>query len=226
MFLNIIPSRSGSKRIKNKNLIKIDGGSFLDKTILISLKIKDSYTLVSSDSENYLKKAEKISNNIFLHKRSKKNSRDKSTDFDYISEVIKYTNNLDIKYKFINILRPNVQIRRIHEINRIIDYFKKTKFDSLRSVSVVPTEFHPLNVYKQDNIKIKKYIPNFNFFRSQELSTTYSPNGYLDIINKNDVRAGKIFNNKNCGFFTNTHEFFDIDTNQDLKNFRKFYSRL
>ena len=49
-YLTLIPARKNSKRIKNKNLIKINGVSLIDRTIAAALKIKN-FIIVSTDNE-------------------------------------------------------------------------------------------------------------------------------------------------------------------------------
>ena len=55
-----IPARSGSKSIKNKNIIKLNGIHLIGYSIKFSKKIKKvSKTIFSSDSKKYLKIAKK-----------------------------------------------------------------------------------------------------------------------------------------------------------------------
>ena len=48
-----IPARSGSSRIKNKNLKKINGKTLLEISIKKCLKTKLGDVVVSTDSQNY-----------------------------------------------------------------------------------------------------------------------------------------------------------------------------
>ena len=92
----VIPARSGSKTIKNKNIIKILGHPLFAYSIGIAKKSKFIDKVVfTSDSNHYLNLASKYKPDI-LHKRSKKNSSDKATDLDFLKEIINY---LDKKEK-------------------------------------------------------------------------------------------------------------------------------
>ena len=52
----IIPARSGSKRLKNKNLLKLENKTLVERTIIFSQKVKDvDKIIVSSDHEDILK---------------------------------------------------------------------------------------------------------------------------------------------------------------------------
>ncbi len=86
-FLCIIPARSGSKGIKNKNIKKLDGVPLIGWTIKDCLKIKRfNKVIVSTDSKKYAKIAISMGAEVpFL--RSKKNSQDKSEDIDFLKEI-------------------------------------------------------------------------------------------------------------------------------------------
>ena len=76
--LAIIPARSGSKGIKNKNIKKLNGKPLINWTIETCLKTKlINYVVVSSDSNNYLDIANKykISQCILRPKISGDNSQ-------------------------------------------------------------------------------------------------------------------------------------------------------
>ena len=56
----LIPARSGSKRLKNKNIRLINGKPLIAYSIIQALKLKDiDYVIVSTDSKKYAKIAEK-----------------------------------------------------------------------------------------------------------------------------------------------------------------------
>ena len=87
--LAVIPARSGSKRIKNKNLQKIGKKSLLENCIEKCLSSKIFKEIhVSTDSEFFLNKIKKYKlKNNFL--RPKILSDDKSPVFDVLKYVIK-----------------------------------------------------------------------------------------------------------------------------------------
>ena len=61
LIYSLIPARSGSKRIKDKNLLKINGKTLLEISIKHSLKTKEIHkTFVSGLSMRGLQQARKI----------------------------------------------------------------------------------------------------------------------------------------------------------------------
>ena len=84
----LIPARSGSKGIKNKNLQKIGNYSLVARAILTSKKSRSiDRTFLSTDSIRIKKEGIKFNAEVpFL--RSKKNSRDISNDYDVVREFL------------------------------------------------------------------------------------------------------------------------------------------
>ena len=86
----IVPSRSGSKRFKDKNIY-----SFLNKPLFfhsINFAKKLSFVdkiIFSTDSEKYIKIAKKY-NNIFIHKREKFSSSDVAMEENVLNDLKKF----------------------------------------------------------------------------------------------------------------------------------------
>ena len=83
-FLAIIPARKNSKRIKDKNLLKINNKTLVEIAILESLKSKYiDKIIVSSDSPRINKISSKF-NCVPLKERPKSLSKDNSKTIDLI----------------------------------------------------------------------------------------------------------------------------------------------
>lgn len=88
--LAIIPARSGSKGLKNKNIKLLDGKPLLAYTIeaAIDSGVFDE-VMVSTDSEEYAKIAIEYGAKVpFL--RSQENSKDTSSSWDVVFEVLEF----------------------------------------------------------------------------------------------------------------------------------------
>ena len=80
-IIAIIPARSGSKGLKNKNIKKLNGIPLLAYSIIIALKVKGIKKVIfSSDSKKYINVAKKYGCKFFHH-RSKKISHDNASEF-------------------------------------------------------------------------------------------------------------------------------------------------
>ena len=127
--LIIIPARRNSKRVKNKNLIKVLNKPLIFWTINYAKKFnKKNYDIVVSSDCNKVKKIcdkEKVN---FL-KRPKRIS----DDYTSMHEVILHAKNFKKQnYKYIILLQPTSPLRKLSLLNRSIKILNDEKsFDSL-----------------------------------------------------------------------------------------------
>lgn len=222
-ILAIIPARSGSKGIKNKN-IKI----YNDKPLLvhsIDIAIESKYiseVIVSTNSSEYKKIAESHGA-LVPYLRPEEISLDLSTDFEYLKYHIDWciSNGKKIPDLIVQ-LRPTYPNRNIKILNETINIMINNydKYDSLRTV--VKFEKSPFKMYriKDDNLiplfkKIDDIDEPYNQCR-QILPDTYLHNGYIDII-KSDIinKYNSVTGNKIYPYIMNTEETNDIDTLED-----------
>ena len=84
----VIPARSGSKSIKHKNLIKINGKTLINIAVSKAVKSKlFSKVLISTDSKEYADEALKYGADI-LELRPKKLANDKTTLALVLQDII------------------------------------------------------------------------------------------------------------------------------------------
>ena len=117
MFMNkkilaLVPARGGSKGIKLKNIRRINKLSligytskFIDKCNFFDEK------LLSTDSNKIVNEANRFKFKIF--KRSTNTSKDYTSDFEVISEVLNHSEIYKKKYDYIIYLQPTSPIRKI-----------------------------------------------------------------------------------------------------------------
>ena len=136
-ILAIIPARSGSKSIKDKNIVYYKGKPLIYHTIKAAIKSKlINRVIVSTDSKKYKKISEKFGAEVpFL--RPKKFSTDHSLDYDYVLHATKFFFKKKYYPDLIVLLRPTTPNRQISIIDKGIKLFIKNfkKYDSMRSVS-------------------------------------------------------------------------------------------
>ena len=128
-IIAIIPARSGSKGIKNKNLKLLGGKPLLGLAVQQCVKSKlFSKIYLSTDSEKYAKIGKKFGP-IEIILRPKKISSNISSDYLMIHHAIK---NINIDYDFIAHIRPTSPLRKINQLQKAIRVFKRSNFSSLR----------------------------------------------------------------------------------------------
>ena len=212
----IIPARSGSKSIKDKNIVNFRGKPLIAWSIeqcFKSKKIDEVY--LSTDSEKYANIAKKIGLEKIIF-RPKSISNDKSTDFEFIKHFIE---NIKTNHEIIAHIRPTTPIRNVTLLDKIISFFiKNNKYTSLRTIHENPEtaykSFELSNKYLKPLKGIKKTMDQLNSPR-QSFSKTYSANGFVDLYRKEFViNKNKLFGNKVIGY--KTPFTMEIDSKAEL----------
>ena len=217
----VIPARSGSKSIKDKNITPYRGKPLIYHSIKTALKSKYiDRVIVSTDSNKYKKISMKFGAEVpFL--RPKKYSSDNSVDYEYILHVSKFL----IKNKYfpdlIILLRPSTPNRNSYVVDKGIKYFIKkiNKYDSMRSVSEFSQPPQKLFMIHKDRLKgffDKTLTGEYHSLPRQKYPKTYLPNGYIDIFKPKFFLKKKLLHGRICPFITK--ETLDIDYKKDLKS--------
>lgn len=219
----LIPARSKSERLKNKNILKIGKYPLLAIPILAAKnsKIFDRI-IVSTDSKKYARIAKKYGAEVpFL--RPKKISGSTSPDYDWVKYTIKNLSKKNISFDIFFILRPTNPFRSHKTILSAWKKFKKYKeAESLRAIEV--SKQHPGKMW----IKKSNYITPF-FFKSSKgqpyhnlqlksLPKIYKQNASLEISKVKVLSQYKTITGKKIlPFFTKGYEGLDINELYDFK---------
>ena len=209
--LIIIPARSGSKRIKNKNIRKVDGKPLIYWSINYAKKYsKNEDIIVSSDSKIIGKIA--LAEKVKFLKRPEKISKDKSSVYLTITHVLKKIKT-KLKYKYIALLQPTSPLRPENIISDGVKLLKRNvKFENL--IHLEKTNFHTGSISKNNEWK-----SNYkNIIRGQEIVNQFRPSGCLFLYSiKNFENYNKFIKRKAYGFFHKSNfETVNIDNEEDL----------
>jgi CMP-N-acetylneuraminic acid synthetase len=218
----VIPARSGSKGLRNKNIKKINGIHLIGYSILISHKIKDIKKIIfSSDSNKYLNIAKKYGCD-YLHKRSKKNSSSKASELSVFQELLhEFIKKGQPIPKFIVHFRPTTPLRNKTTIEKAINYFKKIKNDctSFRTVSELSNPAFrynriingKLSALTKKDFALDKWFKNRQFFQK-----TYVCNCVVDIYKSQNILKGTLFGNNVIPYVIKDYKN-DVDELDDFK---------
>lgn len=127
-MIAIIPARSGSLGLKNKNILKIKEKPLIAYSILSALKSKNiSEVLVMTDSERIAKVSKKYGAKVpFLRPKSLATSKAVVMDtYIYCIEKLKKDFNYKI-FEFVALL-PTSPLRTSDDIDNAINLYKKKK---------------------------------------------------------------------------------------------------
>jgi len=219
----IIPARSGSKGLKNKNIVKINNKHLIYYTIKSALNTKKfEKVLFLTDSVKYAKIAKSYGAEI-PYIRSKKNASDKATDNDLYISLLKNFKKKNIQTpNFFAHLSPTVPFRQNNVIAKGLAFFfknKKTKFQTMRSVSNYPSSAYK-NIRIIDNkicsILKKDFDANKLNYPRQFYEKTYKPNGLIDIISKKNLEINGTTHGKNTLAHV-TDQFYNVDIDDEIQ---------
>ena len=226
-ILCIIPARSGSKGIPNKNIKNLAGKPLIAWSIEQAKKSKyEMRIIVSTDSEEYAKIAREYgAETPFL--RPREISQDLSTDLEFIGHGLEELKNENYVPDFIVQLRPTYPTRKVEILDKTIKLFieNRNKYDSLRTV--IPFDKSPYKMYlveKEELIPLFKEVNGikepYNQCR-QNLPETYLHNGYIDILNSDIIKNGTISGEKIYQYLMSGDEYHDIDYEKDFEEVEK-----
>ena len=223
-IIALIPARSGSKGVPNKNLIKIGGHSLLDWSITACKKsCLIQRTIVSTDSTEYSNHALKIGAEVpFL--RPREISEDNSTDIQFINHALDWLAANGGEPTIIVHIRPTTPFRDpsiIDEAIQKIMNINDPNVTSLRSVhKMSETAYKCFELNKNNFLKPAGFnnIQDIDLINDsrQSFPDTFVANGYVDILLTDHIRkTNKIHGNGVMPFLTS--EAIEVDEEDDLR---------
>lgn len=184
----IIPARSGSKGLKDKNIKLLNGKPLMAYTIEAALESNMfDIVMVSTDSQEYARIAEEYGADVpFL--RSKAMSSDEAGSWDVVKEVLKKYRELGMLFDTVCLLQPTSPLRTSDNIINAYKLLEQKQAEAITSVCEVdhsPLWCNTLPVDKNMQDFIKKDIKNLG---RQKLDRYFRINGaiYIRKINYND----------------------------------------
>jgi len=225
IILAIIPARSGSKGIKNKNIKKIKGYPLIYYSIKYAKKAKFiDKIVVSTDSKKYCKIVNKFgAETPFLRKKNL--AGDGVQDYPVVLDaLLKSENFYKKKFDIIVLLRPTSPFREKNLIEKSINILLKNKAStSVRSMKI--SNKHPYRhwIFKKGRKSvtgiIKKLYEPYNIPRQKQPEVFYQT-GDIETIWRTTLINGSI-SGKNVYPLITKKKIIDIDTIKDLNNAKK-----
>ena len=211
-FFAIIPARAGSKGIKNKNMIDLNGVPLIQHTInsVIASKIDDF--VISTDSQKLINYCLKKGYDYI--KRPNEISKDESKAIDVVNHVLETKK---INHPYIVYLQPTSPLRTEIHINEAMELIlKNPEANSLVSVVNIPHNFVPKSLMKNKNGYLVE-IDNSKIYNRHQKEEYYARNGAAIYITKRVNIKDYIFGGKILGYKMSKIESIDIDEESDLK---------
>jgi len=223
--LFVIPARSGSSGIKNKNIIDWKGKPLIMHSFdfLKSQSINLENICVSTDSDQYINlfKENGIPEKCII-KRPKCLAEDYVVDFPVILHAWSLKEELlNKKFEYIALIRPTSPIRPKDIISRGIEILEKnheiTSVRAMRKVSENPFRIWQKIKNKNYVSPIVEYVPEPGNIPRQMLDKDFFyQSGELEIVRRSTLQLGSISGPK-VGIIEIDGKNLDIDNPDDLR---------
>jgi CMP-N,N'-diacetyllegionaminic acid synthase len=216
----LIPARSESKGVPNKNIKQLNGYPLLAYSIQAARKSKlISRVIISTDSSEYAEIAKQYKGEVpFL--RPKNISGDKSSDFEFVEHALKWFRDTQPEVpELIVHLRPTTPLRDPAQIDAAIKKISSHKnATALRSVHEMSE-----SAYKCFQIESESLACVFTGCRElesinkprQAFPKTYFGNGYVDILKTKIISETLTLHGDKVTPFI-TPQVIEVDTLQDF----------
>ncbi len=210
----IIPARSGSKGLPNKNILMLGDKPLMAHTIEVALKSKMfERVIVSTNSLEYKYIAEKFGAEVFM--RSEELSNDKASSFVVIEDVLK---KIETPVDYFVLLQVTSPFRNENHIRESIEIFENgvSEYDFLISMqksdkaSSLIKPIYNSGTLEEYNIDYSNY--------SRQKYDEYHPNGaiYIGKI-KEYLEQKHFFGKRSKAYFMNKEDSVDIDDSLDFE---------
>lgn len=213
----IIPARSGSKGIKDKNIKPLCGKPLMQYSISAAMESgMFEEVMVSTDSEEYASVARSCGAKVpFL--RSSENAQDKSNKWDAVAEVLAGYRQMGIDFETFCVLQPTSPLRTASDIISAYKIYREKNAVSV--ISVCPAEHSPAwcNILDDDN-GMRGFISRDADSQRQALQDYYRLNGAIYIMKTSEFAADRYpYRTGSFAYVMPSGRSIDIDGELDFK---------
>ena len=214
----IIPARSGSKGLKDKNIRDLNGKPLLAYTIEAALKSKCfDVVMVSTDSKKYAKIAKEYGA-VAPFLRSEETSKDNSSPWDVCKEVLDRYKKMGEEFDTFALLQPTSPLRNAKDIRNAYEELKEKKANAVVSMCELECSMHLVNTLPK-SLSMKGFISQEQYNkRRQDIRKYYHFNGAIYISKvKTFYKHMNIYDDKCYAYIMDRNRSYDIDDKDDYK---------
>lgn len=222
----VIPARSGSKGLKNKNIKNLNGKPLLAYSIDAAKEAKlFDVVHVSTDSEEYAGIAEEYGAEVpFL--RNPVTASDTAGTWDIVRYVLKEYKARNELFDVVTVLQPTSPLRTSQDIQNAYAFFLDKQANMISSVCEM--EHSPLwsNTLPEDLSMSDFENEEYAFLPRQRLPLYYRENGAIYIIKARQLFLDiNIYKDKCYAYIMDKNHSVDIDSQYDFEVARALLNR-
>lgn len=214
----IIPARSGSKGLRDKNIKDLKGKPLLAYAVEAAKQSGIFDVIhVSTDSEEYAIIARQFGADVpFL--RSSETATDTSSTWDAVKYVLEQYEQLNQSFELVTVLQPTSPLRTADDIKGAYRFFEEKEANMISSVCEM--EHSPLwsNTLPEDLSMEKFENEQIIYMPRQSLPTYYRENGAIYMLKTDYLRtANNIYKDKCYAYIMERSHSIDIDVEMDFR---------
>ncbi|WP_373235739.1 acylneuraminate cytidylyltransferase family protein [Cohaesibacter celericrescens] len=216
-ILAIIPARSGSKRIVNKNIKLFSDDALICWSLRFAQAISDfSNIIVSTDSDTIASVAKTEGVDVpWL--RPATLSGDTATSIDVVLHALEVEEKEGRHYDYVALLQPTSPIRHKSRWIEALAMIEQSHLDAVIGVS--PARHHPYHCFTQNSdLRLSPFIDtDVRKMRTQDLPPAFAVAGNLYLSRVQSVKDHYTFFPEKTGGVICSHplEMIDLDTAHD-----------
>lgn len=212
----IIPARSGSKGLLDKNIKMFCGKPLMAWTIEAALESKQfDEIMVSTDSAKYAEIAKEYGAHVpFL--RSENMASDTASTWDTVREVLENYKKNGREYDVVCLLQPTSPLRKWKDIVAGMTLFKEKDADSVIAVCKLEHSINSCNTLGSD-FSMEGFFDSNKSGRRQDAKAYYRINGALYIQKVSEIMQHKnLYGPKSYAYLMDKQASMDIDDDVDF----------
>ena len=213
----IIPARSGSKGVKDKNIRELNGKTLIAYSIEAAMESGEfDEVMVSTDSDNYAEIARKLGAKVpFL--RSAATASDTASSWDMVEEVLNKYKDSGKDFDTFCLLQPTSPLRTAQDIQNAYNIYRERA--EFAVVSVCEAEHSPLWCgHLPDNNEFLDFIDSKSMRQRQAGEKFYRLNGAIYIVSTKRFKEDKyLYKKGSFAYIMDQNRSIDIDTELDFE---------
>jgi CMP-N-acetylneuraminic acid synthetase len=217
--LAIVPARSGSRGIPDKNMREVAGMTLIARAgaTLGGIGFVDR-RIISTDDQRYADEGQRAGLDApFL--RPAELSTDEATAIDVVVHALEQMEALDATtYDVVLVVEPTSPLRRPGDIEGAAALLVDGDLDSVVTVSVLPDKMHPHKALEVRDGSLEPFLPEGRLVtRRQQLSTLYWRNGACYAATRSCVLEQRTLIGERCGAYICDHMLVNVDEEWELE---------
>jgi len=226
-LLGIIPARGGSKRLRGKNVRKLDGEPLISYTIKAALKTDVFDKLIVSTEDDEIADIAREYGAKVPFMRPEELARDEAQLKDVTQHIINKYKKQGVMFDEVMVLPPTSPLRNSSDIENA--YSKFTSNESNYLISITNYQFPPVRAFqKSENDFIESYwvkesyVSENNkeslFKRSQDYPEFYADCASIYLMDVDSFTSNHTFHGDDClGYYIPPERAIDIDERFNFK---------